>query len=116
MPPGQLLAQREFGFFRRPGPDISPQIGNSVYMGIHADAVIAETHSEHQVRRFPPDPGQFQQRIQAARNFPLMILNQAPAGLDQVPGFRPVESYGKYQAFDLGDGQCGGSSAPIRCA
>ena len=100
MPFGQLFTQCEFGFFGSPGLYVSPKIGDSMHVGIHADSVVSKTYRKHQVCRFPPDARKLQQVFHAAGNLSPIILRENSARFEKVLCLRPVESHGINQSLD----------------
>jgi hypothetical protein len=51
----EFLSERELCFLRRRGIDVTPTVGNSMHMRVHANARLAITECYNEVSGFPAD-------------------------------------------------------------
>ena len=78
-------------------------VRNPEDMRVDRHGRLAEGGVEYDVGRLAPDAGQGLERIALARHFTLMKLEQHRAGLDQVAGFRVIQTDGPDVGFESVD-------------
>ena len=72
-------------------------VGDAEYMRVHGNRRLTECDVQHDIRRFAPDPGQAFERFACCRHFTAMLVDDEPAGCQDVFCLGAV----KADAFDV---------------
>ena len=92
------------GLLRRSRPYPAEAIGNPMYMGIHANVLAAlERKNEHEIGRFPADPGKHQQLLHRLWHMTAESAHKDATRRFHMTGFVSVEADWIDEAFDLPD-------------
>ena len=77
------------------------EAGQTAHVGVDRESGLAEGVAEYHVRGFPSDAGQFEQSFHRIREFAVELLDDGFRRLQNMVGFRPVESAGEDRLFEL---------------
>ena len=86
----------DLGIGRVGEPD---QGGQTAYVGVDRESGLAERIAEHHVGRFSADAGELEQPLHRAGKLAVELFDDGFRRLQDVIGFRPVESAGEDGLF-----------------
>jgi len=103
--PGQDLAKRHLGLFRRLGPNKAPAVRDPVDMGINADTWLSIGKRHHEVGSLASHSVDGEQLLQIIRDLAVVPLKQCSAYLLDAPRLGPVEPHRIDRPLDHASGK-----------
>jgi hypothetical protein len=102
---GQLRTQGELALFRVLGFDIPPAVGDTMHMGVDADAGLAVAERDDEVRGLAPDTLQLQKLVNLVRDAAAVIVDQRAAEVADHFCLRMIKADGKDRLLDFRHGE-----------